>query len=313
MTSPGASAGPTKPTMYEGHRVGPRASELVGLLRLREAVLMTGFSAVAGVLGMTDTSLATVGDLAALVVCLALVSVSVYAANAWAGWREDANDPKFSLRAETDGEALRRDLGIASLILVMIGTAVWAVLLGWTAVAVVPMWLLWLAYSHPRGLKHVPMGGTLVHLAAGPWMVLVPYSVFRDVDARGLIYAAAVTLAFGSGHLNHELVDRLADAASGLHTSAVAFGARVVHGAGTLFAVSSYATIGAGASLGHVPMVEAVPFLVAGVFHGVFAVAGIRSGMTPDRATRYRTRYRVVFAAAVAVAVVFHLRSLGGV
>jgi 4-hydroxybenzoate polyprenyltransferase len=223
-----------------------------------------------------------------------------------AGWREDVNDPKFSDRTMGDGDRLRRDLGRVSLALLVVASIAWALLLGRTAVAVVPMWLLWFAYSHPRGLKRIPLGGTVIHLAAGPWIVLVPYSVFREIDGRGVVYAIAVTLAFGSGHLNHELVDRLADAASGVRTTAVTFGTRVVHLAGSLLAGGAYLAVVVGAWLGQVSTMEAIPFLVAGLAHGILALHAGRSGMTPERAVRYRTRYRLIFAAAMGAAILAH-------
>jgi 4-hydroxybenzoate polyprenyltransferase len=283
-----------------------RVNRLVAQLRLREALLMTGFSLVAGLLGVQRLTVGTVADLVSLAVCLAVVSVSVYAINAWAGWREDVNDPKFSDRTMGDGDRLRRDLGRVSLALLVVASIAWALLLGRTAVAVVPMWLLWFAYSHPRGLKRIPLGGTVIHLAAGPWIVLVPYSVFREIDGRGVVYAIAVTLAFGSGHLNHELVDRLADAASGVRTTTVTFGTRVVHLAGSLLAGGAYLAVVVGAWLGQVSTMEAIPFLVAGLAHGILALHAGRSGMTPERAVRYRTRYRLIFAAAMGAAILAH-------
>jgi 4-hydroxybenzoate polyprenyltransferase len=298
----GVSAGVTHPS---AGFVG-RSRRLIALLRLREAVLMTGFPVVAAVLGVQRLTTETLTDLVSVAACLCAISVSVYAANAWAGWREDAKDPKFSGRTEADVDGLRGDLAWVSLALLLVGTGAWAALLGWTAVTWVPMWILWLAYSHPRGLKRIPLGGTIVHLTAGPWLVLVPYSVIGAFDARGVIYAISITLAFGSGHLNHELVDRLADASSGLRTTAVAFGARIAHFAGSLLAGGAYLAMMAGAWLGHLSTLEAIPFLFAGLVHGCLARRAGRSGMTPGRAVRYRSRYRLIFAAAMGAAILAH-------
>ncbi len=282
------------------------------VLRVKEALLMVGFPTAAGLFGMTALTVETAATLAGMVVSLAWISLSVYAANAWAGWDADANDPKFVGAGDRVGRSRRVGLGVASLVTLALGLAAWSALVEVPIAAVAALWLLWLLYSHPRGLKQVPFGGIVAHLLGGAWLFLVPYGMFRTVDARGAALGAAVTLAFAAGHLNHEVMDRDADALSGLRTTAVARGAGFAHRLGLALALLAYLAAIVGGAYGIVPSGEAVPFVIAAPIHLGLGLRALRSGLSSATAATFRCRYRLVFGAAVVAALAAQLVSLTG-
>jgi 4-hydroxybenzoate polyprenyltransferase len=141
-------------------------------------------------------------------------------------------------------------------------------------------------------------------------MFLVPYMLQRPLDARGAVLAMVFALAFASGHANHEVMDRQADAAAGVRTTAVVLGARWVHGYGTVLALLAYVVAAGGWAAGELVWQEAVPFVVLGATHVAVGVYRFVRTLETRTARQYRRIYRVVFAAATVLTVLGHLSIL---
>lgn len=280
------------------------------VLRLGEALLMVGFPVAAALFGMETLDRESIGAVCAIAVALGAVSISVYAANTWAGWTNDFHDPKFAAGNGKRNELQRVELIGISILTLAVGCAAWAILLEASPWPVLGLWFLWLLYSHPKGLKHMPFGGTLAHLVGGIWLFFVPYSFFRQPDGRGLILSIIMVFAFVAGHLNHEILDHETDARSGIRTTAVRFGPHFAHALGVLFMAIAYGAALRGLFLGWLSLGEALPFIVVAPLHLGLAVQSGRGGPNRSDAAFFRRAYRLLFGGAVFAALVVHGASL---
>lgn len=287
-----------------------RAWDLARGLRIGEALLMLGFPTTAAVLAMPALDAGAAAGLAATAFCLGWMSLSVYAANSWAGFGVDSGDPKFSSSPQRAGRIGRGELLVVSLATLAIGLLSFAVLLPQHTLAAAALWLVWFAYSHPRGLKRLPFTGTLLHLAGGLLMLLIPYVVQRPLDARAWLLAGVLVVAFASGHLNHEVLDHASDAAGGLATTAVVLGPARTHLLSMTVAAVAYLTAAAGWRAGILAPWVAAPFVAAAPVHLALGIACRRAGLDRHAVLAYRRRYRFVFGLATAAAVAGHLVSL---
>ncbi len=291
--------------------MGRRLVSLARAVRAGEASLMLGFPVVAGCLGMTRLSASSLQVLAPVLAAEASIALSIYAFNTVVGFHDDAADPKFAANPLHTGRVGRKALYAVAGGGALLGFLILAAGASRVLPAVVAMWAVWLAYSHPRGLKAIPGAATAAHVGAGMLMFLAPYLVERQWDARGLVLAWFFGLMLASGHANHEAMDEPADRAAGVSTLAVRFGRRraILLNAG--LAAAAYGVLGLAALAGRVETGVTLPFLAVALPHLVQA-ARLAAGPVDTAALRhYRSFYRVLFAAASAAACALHLAAGG--
>jgi 4-hydroxybenzoate polyprenyltransferase len=188
-------------------------------IRLREILLMTGFSFV-GVL-FTDPgywSLWTVASSSLAIVCYVM---AVFFLNSYADHHADANSQRLSHVAQVP----RRTY----LILLLSATGavmLFAALNGHRLLIVmVVSLLLWcLYYLPPVRLKSRLLGGTISHLAGGILHFQMGYIGFGMTDGQGWWISVFFALILAAGHFNHEMMDHDADLASGYRTTTVRWG-----------------------------------------------------------------------------------------
>ncbi len=287
-----------------------RVMTLGRAVRAGEALLMLGFPAVAGVLGLASTNVGAVRSLAAVMVALALLSLSIYAFNTAAGFPFDKHDVKFSTNPLHLGSVQPRSLYS----LTALGAAAGFLVAAWWTIELLPalvaMWVIWLLYSHPRGLKRIPAVASAAHVVAGALMFVVPYVVDRHLDNRGVVLALFFGLILASGHANHEAVDEPADRVAGIGTLAVRMGRFCASTLNLILAGAAYLLLAGAALTTTVEPGVALPFLAAGAAHLFAGVLVVRRPTTEVLRT-YRCRYRALFAAASLAACGLHLMGSG--
>ena len=290
-----------------------RTRDLLRTVRCGEVVLMVGFPAAAGLYGMTVLTSERWGILAWTVLGMLCFAISVYAINSLFGRSLDARNPKFASSPLLSGTVTSNQLLfviVASLAGGVAGLALAARHSMAPVILMLMLWVGWAWYSHPKGLKSIPFAGSALHVVAGAIMFLVPYTLQRPLDLRGSVLAAVFSLAFASGHANHEIIDRAADAAGGVRTTAVVFGARWVHWYGTCLAMAAYTVAGVGSAIDALAWQESAPFVALGAGHVVVGLSVSRTALDTRSANTYRTIYRLMFAAATMLTVLVHLTIL---
>ncbi|GAB5561693.1 MAG: hypothetical protein SynsKO_33400 [Synoicihabitans sp.] len=151
-------------------------------------------------------------------------------------------------------------------------------------------------YSHPRfAQKRIPIVASLNHLAGGVTMFLLGYSLFREIDLRGVAISLYFTLVFVAGHLCQEVRDYDQDKLNGANTSAVRFGKRKIFSIAFALFIASFGYLWVLIESGIFPREwwYGIPLML------VIAAGFIRAwngSLNFQQVSRFQTQYRLVFA-----------------
>ncbi|MBN2055883.1 UbiA prenyltransferase family protein [bacterium] len=290
-----------------------RLELIVRAVRIKEAALMVGFPATGGFLALSTPDVLPACHLASVMLGFFFLSTSVYAFNAWGGHRLDARNDMHSDHPLHQGETTPGAVLAAAMVLFGAALLVFLIcaakLLPWACL----LWLLWVAYSHPIILaKGRPVIGSLIHLANGLLMFLMPYAAIRQLDTRGWTLAVFFAMAFVGGHLNHEVMHHDADGKEGLRTSSIVFGRSVTHTASAALFCADYALLGIATAAGLVEPWIGGPFLALACGHLYLHSRTTEAPLTTSVVRGYRDRYRLLFLGAGAMATAAHLAWLLG-
>jgi 4-hydroxybenzoate polyprenyltransferase len=152
-------------------------------------------------------------------------------------------------------------------------------------------------YSHPKlNFKGTPIASSLPHLIGGIFHFLLGYSVFSEIDHRGLFIALFFALTFAAGHLNHEVRDFELDQKNKARTNAVAFGKQKTFVAGLTLFTCAYLCL---FLLGWFSLVPRPLMFVAAIFysfHLFWSLRVLRSRFRPEVVDRFQTQYRSLYA-----------------
>jgi 4-hydroxybenzoate polyprenyltransferase len=232
--------------------------------------------------------------------CMLLGSLAltahIFIINDWAGHSSDLRDPRraalvFARQGISRSQVAR--IAIAFLIIANVAFAAIgrpAMLLG-AAIAA-----LSLLYSCSSGFgKCTPIAASLNHLVGGALHFLLGYTLFHELDGRGLAISLFFGLVFAGGHLNQEVRDYEGDLLNGIRTSAVVFGCRRAFLASLCLFMAAYALIAWLAALGIMPRLLLWTFLL-GLLHVACALRALRHGLGFETALWMQRRYRTLFA-----------------
>ncbi len=228
------------------------------------------------------------------IVAAYLLIISIYSFNSWAGFTEDMHNPRLKL-AES-GVRQRHftyttGISLATALLLFLYTSLSALLLA------VLVFMLWFFYSFPvKGFKYIPIAGTVLHIVAGTVQFQLGWLFFEPVSATSLITGLYFGIILSTGHINHELIDRTADAAAGIRSGAVVFGEQrwmAVHLVLAAIAVSLAAGM---MQTGHQKF---LPFAAASLIHLISAAFIFMLVKKEIRFFINRTLYRLLYAAAI--------------
>jgi 4-hydroxybenzoate polyprenyltransferase len=238
--------------------------------------------------GMIRIALLLLGSLA--------LTAHVFVLNDWAGNYTDLRDARRAKRGfARRGISSRRVARIAIALLIFANAAFAplgsrAILLGAGIAA------LSLLYScSPMLGKSVPIVASINHLLGGALHFLLGYSLWRAVDARGVMISLFFGLVFAAGHLNQEVRDYEGDLVNGIRTSAVVFGCRRAFLMSLLIFTAAYATLAGLALRGVLPRLLLWSGLLWSL-HVVWSMRALQRGLGFETALWMQRRYRLLFA-----------------
>lgn len=238
--------------------------------------------------------------LAGLLVGSAALTAHVFVVNDWAGYGSDVGDASKCVPADRRIDRAQIAilaaalLVIALLILGMVGRAALGFGAGIAALSTI--------YScAPSFGKGTPFAASLNHLVGGALHFLMGYSFVGPVDARGFVLSLFFGLVFAAGHLNQEVRDHAGDAAAGVRTAAVAFGARTAFLTSFGLFTVAYALEFGLALAGELPLIVAVTAVLLWLLQSLWTVQALRRGLDAETALWMRRRYRLLFAVFGAV------------
>jgi 4-hydroxybenzoate polyprenyltransferase len=224
------------------------------------------------------------------------LTAHVFVFNDWAGHSSDIRDPRRStLVFGRRGISRRQVACVATALLIFANVAFAAVgrpavLLG-AAIAALSV----LYSCSPTFGKSTPIVASINHLLGGALHFLLGYSLFRPLDASGLMISLFFGLVFAGGHLNQEVRDYEGDLLSGIRTSAVVFGCRRAFLASLFTFTAAYAILAGLAALGILPglllwSTVLWPLQVA------WSLRALQRGLGFETALWMQRRYRLLFA-----------------
>ena len=238
--------------------------------------------------GMIRLALLLLGSLA--------LTAHVFVLNDWAGNTTDIRDARRAKRVFTRrGISSRRVARIAIALLIFANVAFAplgsrAILLGGAIAA------LSLLYScSPMLGKSMPIVASINHLLGGALHFLLGYSLWRAVDARGVMISLFFGLVFAAGHLNQEVRDYEGDQLNGIRTSAVVFGCRRTFLASLATFTAAYAMLASLAVLGVLPRLL-LWSIILWPLHVVWSLQALQRGLGFETALWMQRRYRLLFA-----------------
>jgi len=224
------------------------------------------------------------------------LTAHVFVFNDWAGHSSDVLDPRrarlvFSRRGISGRQVARVAIALlifANVVFAAVGGP--AILLG-AAIATLSL----LYSSSSRFGKSTPIVASIDHLLGGALHFLLGYTLFRDLDANGLVISLFFGLVFAAGHLNQEVRDYEGDRLNGIRTSAVVFGCRRTFLASLCIFTAAYALLASLAELSILPRLllwSAIVWLL----HIAWALRALRRGLGFETALWMQRRYRLLFA-----------------
>ena len=238
--------------------------------------------------GMIRMGILLIGSLA--------LTAHVFVFNDWAGHSSDIRDPRRSTRVFARRGISRRQIACVATALLIFANVAFAavgrpaVLLGASIAA-----LSVLYSSSPRFGKSMPIVASINHLLGGALHFLLGYTLYRPLDARGLMISLFFGLVFGAGHLNQEVRDYEGDLLNGIRTSAVVFGRRRAFLASLFMFTAAYAILAGLAALGILPRLL-LWSIVLWPLHVAWSLRALRRGLGFETALWMQRRYRLLFA-----------------
>src|SRR5215831_17530591 len=224
------------------------------------------------------------------------LTAHVFVFNDWAGHSSDTYDPRRSTRVFGRRGISRRQVACVATALLIFANVSFAaagrpaVLLG-AAIAALSV-----LYSCSPGFgKSTPIVASINHLLGGALHFLLGYTLFRPLDASGLMISLFFGLVFAGGHLNQEVRDHEGDLLNGIRTSAVVFGRRRAFLASLFAFTAAYAILAGLAALGIMPRLL-LWSIVLWPLHIAWSRRALHRGLGFETALWMQRRYRLLFA-----------------
>jgi 4-hydroxybenzoate polyprenyltransferase len=151
-------------------------------------------------------------------------------------------------------------------------------------------------YSHPRfSQKRIPIVASINHFVGGVTMFLLGYSLFSEIDLRGIAISLYFAVVLVSGHLCQEVRDYDQDTLNCANTSAVRFGKRRIFLVAFSLFMFSFGYFAWLVKLSIFPLA----WIYAVVLVPVIATGFIYAWKTPlsfHDVCRFQVQYRLVYA-----------------
>jgi 4-hydroxybenzoate polyprenyltransferase len=224
------------------------------------------------------------------------LTAHVFVFNDWAGHKSDIRDPRRAgLVFGRQGISSAQVAGVAIALLILANFAFAAVgrpaMLFGAAIAV----LSFLYSRSPSFGKSMPIAASINHLLGGALHFLLGYTLFRPLDARGVMISLFFGLVFAAGHLNQEVRDYEGDRINGISTSAVVFGCRRAFLASLFTFTIAYAILAGLAAVGALPRLL-LWSIILWPLHVAWSLQALQRGLGFETALWMQRRYRLLFA-----------------
>jgi 4-hydroxybenzoate polyprenyltransferase len=272
---------------------------LLTALRIKEIIGKAGFFMVGVLFAEPPINIQNVLISIHFFVICVVNGIAIYLLNAGLGFHDDKSNTRLH---DIQRFNKTRLLSLGALI----GAVGFAWLYLFSAKLLAPaalVYLLWIIYSIPNGLKRIPLLGLLTAFAGQLVHFHVGYLVFDELSVESVMIAGYFSLLFTAGHALHEVIDYDADLKAGLKTSAVFFGRRVLYIASTALFTTAAVYLLAVHLLGVISWTMIVPYEIAFVVQ-LFL---LRKLADTDNETlfNYRRKYMIAYAIATLVVAVF--------
>ena len=269
----------------------------VSCIRYRDVLILQGSPLLGAAFALKGITAETVLSGCIFTLASMLLVAHIFCFNDWAGIALDSNDPNKSADVFVTRGVSRRGVAFLSLGLLAASLLLFALLPRQTLLLGIVIAGLGALYSHPSfNGKGTPVVSSLPHLIGGALHFLLGYSIFAGIDRRGILIALFFALTFTAGHLNQEVRDHEGDLLNGIRTNAVAFGRHAAFATGFLLFTLAYADLFFLAYARIVPAgLGLLPVLLYPV-HVFWSVTTLRAGLSFGSVSRFRNRYRMLYA-----------------
>ncbi len=193
---------------------------LIHTLRLKEILLMTGFSFI-GVLFTDEQGWWDILKNCTVFLFILFYVTTVYFLNSFADYKADIH----SARLKDIGKISRANyiwLFVFFALLFFIFSLLINTTVFFLSLSSLCLWCLY--YLPPFRLKSSLFGGTGIHFLAGILHFLTGYCCYSKLNESSIIVAVFFALLLSVGHFHHEILDYDADKISGNKTTAVRLG-----------------------------------------------------------------------------------------
>lgn len=224
------------------------------------------------------------------------LTAHIFILNDWAGHHSDKKDPRRATLVFTQQNISRAQVACVAIALLMTANIFFFLLGPLTMLFGAAIAALSLLYScSPLFGKVTPIAASINHLIGGVLHFLLGYTLFHELDGRGLAISLFFGLVFAGGHFNQEVRDYEGDSLNGIRTSAVVFGPRRTFLASLGLFTLAYALIIGLAAMNLLPKLLYGSFILW-FFHVAWSLQTFRQGLGVEAVLGMQRRFRLLFA-----------------
>ncbi len=271
-------------------------------LRIKESFVMSGFFIIGSFFAIGEITLPIIIRVILIWLVSFFTILSVYAINSGFGKSEDASNHRLSSLRVIQPKVF---IGFGIVFLLP------AFLIGFyldyrVTLFTTIIFLIWFAYSHSKyGLKYKAIYGTILHFVAQIIHFNMCFIVFREINSFSVLISVYFSFAFASGHLNHEIIDYLADKSARIKTSAVKYGWKKSVNAIlslTLFNIVYLVTL---LFVGVIDFIEFILLFTPVLIH--FSIFALRRNNALQKAISNRNWYRAMYLLSLLAIIAYRL------
>lgn len=290
--------------MIKTSRKSPWLIRLLSCIRYDEVLVLQGSPLFGAIFSINNFHIQNAWDFLLLVLGNAALVAHVFLFNDWMGIEHDLNDMSRSARVFLNRGIRQSEIAGLSLILLALSLIVFSQLNSSTLIIGFLIATTSVLYSAPAiYLKGVPILSSALHAVSGWLHFLLGYSVFHEIDGKGLIIGSIFATIFTAGHLTQEVRDFEPDLQNGIKTNAVVFGHKNSFIAG--FLLFTFAKV----MLILLAIKSTIPYAIVLVglaipLHFYWSLQAINQGLTGVCVRQFQRRYRLLYASIGAIMVI---------
>lgn len=276
---------------------------LLSCIRFDEVLVLQGAPLLGAIFSIALLNSQSTGNLLLLTIGNCFLVAHVFLLNDWSGIKHDLRDPSRSAGVFLNRGIRRHEIGGLLLALLMLSLVLFSQLGPTPLVIGLLIAIASALYSAPAfHMKGVPLLNSALHLISGLLHFLLGYSVFHDIDERGLAIGCFFAAIFCAGHLTQEVRDFKADLHNGIQTNAVKFGKVRCFIAGSILFTFADALLIVLSTNGTVPQALAI-VAVLYPLRFYWSFRAVRDSLTFESIRRLQIRYRLLYACIGAIMV----------